>query len=168
MQALAVKLLPMFQLKRLFRIGKFTRKPGNAADSAHTATLLAITTDPDDRAALREIAASFAWNISIVDTLSAAMAALKAQPAPLVICDSELPDHDWRDVLAGIAGLPQPVCVLLASRVSDEYLLNEVTRHHGYDVVIKPFQREALRRAVTFAWSWCGWTSRNPDETRHA
>ena len=69
--------------------------------------------------------------------------------------------QDRRDVLAKIASQPQAVCVLLASRVMDDYLWHQVIRHHGYDVVAKPFQPEELRRAVTFAWSWRGWAYRH-------
>jgi hypothetical protein len=78
-----------------------------------------------------------------------------------VICDREISGEDWRDALVRIAGLPQAVCVLLASSVVDEYLWHQVIENHGYDVVAKPFQSEALRRAVTFAWSWRGWEHRN-------
>ena len=69
-------------------------------------------------------------------------------------------------MLAKIAALPQAICVLLASSVADQYLWNQVIQHHGYDVVIKPFQPEDLRRAVTFAWSWRGWTARHYAEAQ--
>ena len=153
----------MFHLKQLFRIGKSApaAPPKSALLASESIKLVAITQNQEDRKSLRDIAASFAWNISIVDSSAAAVDLLQQQPTPLVICDGDLNGEDWRAALSRIAALPQAVCVLLASRVTDEYLRNEVTRCHGYDIVIKPFQREELRRAVTFAWSWRGWTSRH-------
>jgi len=127
--------------------------------------LVAITQNPVDAEALRNIAAGYDWRISIVGSSDAAIALLKAQSTPLVICDRDITGEAWRDVLAKIAALPQAVCVLLASHVVDDYLWNQVIRHHGYDVVVKPFQPEGLRRAVTFAWSWRGWAHRHYAES---
>jgi DNA-binding NtrC family response regulator len=118
----------------------------------------------DDSETLQELAASYGWRISIVGSSDAAVALLKEQPTPLVICDRDLTGEAWGDVLAKIAAQPQAVCVLLASRVIDDYLWQQVIRHHGYDVIAKPFQPEELRRAVTFAWSWRGWAYRHPAE----
>jgi DNA-binding response OmpR family regulator len=126
--------------------------------------LVAITQSPDDAETLRRIATNSGWSISIVDSSSAAIASLNDQPTPLVICDRDLSGESWRDVLAKIAALPQAVCILLASSVVDDYLWRQVIRHHGYDVVTKPFQPEGLRRAVTFAWSWRGWAYRHHAE----
>jgi DNA-binding NtrC family response regulator len=162
----------MFDLRRLVHMGRFTRHPAPAAAGGVLAAgepikLVAILQSPDDSKALREIAGSYNWNVSIVDSSGAAIALLKEQPTPLVICDRDLSGEDWRDVLAKIAALPQAICVLLASRVADQYLWNQVIQHHGYDLVVKPFQSEELRRAVTFAWSWRGWTSRHYPEARN-
>lgn len=151
-------------MRRLLQIGKSAQQPGQDATApvpCEPVKLVAITQSPDTGDALRRIAGSYAWRISIADSSGAAIALLKGQPTPLVICDRDLSGEDWRDVLAKIAALPQAVCVLLASPVVDEYLWNQVIQHHGYDVVAKPFQREDLRRAVTFAWSWRGWTFRH-------
>jgi DNA-binding NtrC family response regulator len=122
---------------------------------------VAITQNPDEAEKLRQIASGCGWRISIVDSSSAAIASLNDQPTPLVICDRDLAGEGWRDVLAKIAAVPRAVCVLLASGVVDDYLWNDVIRHHGYDVVAKPFQPEELHRVVTFAWSWRGWAHRH-------
>ena len=156
----------MFDLRRLVHMGRSARKEtpeqtGKTLFLKETIRLTVITENPDDAETLREIAFHCNWRISIVDSSSAAIASLDDQPTPLVICDRDLSGEPWRDVLAKIAALPQAVCVLLASRVVDDYLWHQVIRHHGYDVVAKPFQHEQLRRAVTFAWSWRGWAHRH-------
>jgi DNA-binding NtrC family response regulator len=160
----------MLDLKRLAHMGRSTRQPASEPTRRTLALgepvkLVAITQDPDDAEALGQIAAGYGWRISIVGSSDAAIALLKEQPTPLVICDRDISGEAWRDVLAKIAALPRAVCVLLASRVVDDYLWNQVIRHHGYDVVVKPFQPEQLRRAVTFAWSWRGWAHRHYTES---
>lgn len=160
----------MFDLKRLAHMGRFTRQPAfeparRTLALGEPVKLVAITQNPDDAETLRQIAAGYGWRISIVGSSDAAIALLKEQPTPLVICDRDISGEAWRDVLAKVAALPQAVCVLLASRVVDDYLWNQVIRHHGYDVVVKPFQPEQLRRAVTFAWSWRGWAHRHYTES---
>jgi len=126
--------------------------------------LVAIVENSYDSETLGQLAASNGWRISIVGSSEAAIALLKEQPTPLVICDRDLSGEAWSDVLAKIAAQPQAVCVLLASSVIDDYLWQQVIRHHGYDVIAKPFQPEELRRAVAFAWSWRGWAYRHPAE----
>jgi len=147
-------------------MGKSERQPApeqgaGAALAVDPVRLVAITDRPDDYSTLQQIATGYRWKISIVSSSNAAIACLNEQPTPLVICDRDLAGEDWREVLARIAALPQAVCVLLASRVVDDYLWRQVIRNHGYDVVSKPFQPEELRRAVTFAWSWRGWAHRH-------
>jgi len=159
----------MFDFRRLVHMGKPERqaareRAAGTALAAEPVKLVAITERSDDSAALRQIASDYRWRISIVGSSDAAVASLNEQPTPLVICDRDLASEDWREVLAKIAALPQAVCVLLASRVVDDYLWRQVIRNHGYDVVSKPFQPEELRRAVTFAWSWRGWAHRHYSE----
>ena len=159
----------MFDLRRLVHMGRSTRQPaldpaGRSHSPGEPVNLVAITQNPDDAERLRQIASHCGWRISIVDSSTAAIASLNTQQTPLVICDCDLSGEAWRDVLAKIAALPQAVCVLLASRVIDDYLWHQVIRHHGYDVVAKPFHPEELRRAVTFAWSWRGWAYRHHAE----
>lgn len=157
----------MFDLRRLVHLRRSTRQTA-AEQIARTSSLsepvrlVAIIQNSYDSEALRQLAAIYGWRISIVGSSDAAIALLKEQPIPLVICDRDLVGEAWPDVLAKVAAQPQAVCVLLASSVMDDYLWHQVIRHNGYDVVAKPFQPEELRRAVTFAWSWRGWAHRHP------
>jgi DNA-binding NtrC family response regulator len=157
----------MFDLRRLVHIGRSSRQPTpgpGTLSPREPVKLVAITQNPDDAEMLRRIASDCGWRIAIVGSSSAAIASLNDQPTPLVICDRDISGESWHDVLEKIAALPQAVCVLLASRVVDDYLWHQVIRHHGYDVVAKPFHHEELRRAVKFAWSWRGWSYRHQAE----
>lgn len=71
----------------------------------------------------------------------------------IVILDRDLASPDWRPVVRQFASQPNCACVILASRVIDDYLFEEVIKHGGYDVLAKPFQDRELIHTLEFAWS---------------
>lgn len=129
--------------------------------SDHRFNVLSIIPDAGEAGKLRQIADNEGWRLRVVSSPEQALAVLREYPAAVVICDRDLPGDDWREVLRRIYRLPQPPSVLLASDVSDDYLWQEVVQHHGYDVLVKPFRREEVVRAVHFASSWRGWIHRH-------
>jgi two-component system response regulator FlrC len=147
----------MLSWKRLLTtwIGRLPRpfEGSTAAETAEQMSVLIITQNTADRDSLRSIGALHGWQVLSAESCDEAIARLKERSVPLVICDQDIPGS-WRDTIARIAFLPQPICILLASRVIDEYLLREVIHHHGYDVIVKPFRAEDLIRSLTFAWTW--------------
>ncbi len=130
-------------------------------DEPDQVRLLAITRGAEEKSALARIAGDLHWKLSIAESAEEAIQLLGDEPLPLVICDRDLPDEDWRTTVARIAGRRDVLCVVLASSVVDDYLWDEVIKQRGYDVVNKPFEADQLRRAVTFAWSWKRWYMRS-------
>ena len=61
---------------------------------------------------------------------------------------------DWRAGIKRIASAQCHPCVLLASRVADENMRQEVIRHHGYDVLPRSADRDQVVQAIQFAWFW--------------
>jgi|SRR5579872_7375434 len=149
----------MFDLRRLVHWKRPEPQP-----AGEPVKLVAITQNPEDALALSRIASGYGWKISIVGSSNEAVASLNAPVTPLVICDRDLSGESWREVLKKLAAQTEPVCVLVASRVLDDYLWNDVIRHHGYDVVVKPFEPATVHRVVSFAWSWRGWAHRHQVE----
>ena len=153
----------MIDLKRWFSFSKSKGRrlsPEADANSANgsrvSVRLLAILPAMEDAEQLRQIAGGLGWSVSIVNTPAEAIARLQTEQVTAAICDQDLGEEDWRAVMNRIATLPRSPCVLLASRVMDQYLWNEVILNRGYDVVSKPFQGEELRRVVAFAVSFPG------------
>ena len=138
------------------------RRPGRPEHQrpAYRPPIVAAIKAEEDRALFEEIAQSFRWTVSVVPSLTEAVAAMNADPAPLLVYDRDFDDVDWRTAIAQAVAQHPGICVLLASQVTDQYLWNEVVRHGGYDVVLKPFRREQLNRAVTFASNWMEWSAR--------
>jgi len=152
----------MFSFWRLFhRINGATScavdMPSESGCPAGSIRVVAITPDARDRALLARIADQFGWTFTAVASTASALGALLPNAAHLVICDRELPGEDWQDALPKLAAAPQVVGVLLASTVADDYLWDEVIKHRGFDVVVKPYDAEQLHRIVTFAQSSKRW-----------
>ncbi len=104
-----------------------------------------------DRPALRAALEGSGWTLVWADDCRHACTLLSVHPLSTVICDRDLPGADWREALRAMLSTPAQVCVILASRVADEYLWREVIRRGGFDIVAKPFQREEVLRTLGFA-----------------
>jgi DNA-binding response OmpR family regulator len=70
----------------------------------------------------------------------------------VIICDSHLPDGDWKDILSQVQVLPEPPYVVVASGLASDCLWAEVLNLGGYDVLAKPFIREEVVRVAGLAW----------------
>jgi DNA-binding NtrC family response regulator len=70
---------------------------------------------------------------------------------PIVICDRDLPDGGWRQLLQETEALPSPPKLIVSSRFADEELWMEVLRAGGHDVLRTPFEAGEAYRVVRFA-----------------
>jgi DNA-binding NtrC family response regulator len=137
-------------------------KPGLSRPSLHrddraaiaAITVIGLAFTDKDRGVLAEVCSRKQWNVLFADTCDQARAALDQVKAPVILCDRDLPGDEWRDVVQVLASFPHRACVILISRVVDDYLWNEVVQRGGYDVLIKPLREEDVARAVRLAWSY--------------
>ncbi len=83
--------------------------------------------------------------------LEAALYLRSGQPC-VVLCERDLADCDWKDVLEVAASLPDPPPLIVTSRVADECLWAEVLNLGGFDVLAKPLDKQEVRIVLTFAW----------------
>jgi FixJ family two-component response regulator len=114
-----------------------------------------LVVDDRDRASLSSLEEHDHWQVHIEDNPS--LTALSKLESPIIIWDRDLTGGDWRNIVHALASLPQRPCVLLLSRVVDDYLWNEVVRVGGYDVLSKPLKEAEVVRVVRLAWSY--WAS---------
>jgi DNA-binding response OmpR family regulator len=126
-------------------------------ETAPHVRILAVTQNAVEWSRLQEIANQCGWTLLWARDCDAAISLLAADAIPIVICDRDLPGQDWRSALQRIGASRQPICILLASSVSDEYLWREVVQHRGFDVLTKPFQPDRVQKVVNLAQSWDGW-----------
>jgi DNA-binding response OmpR family regulator len=71
----------------------------------------------------------------------------------VLICESNLSDGSWRDVLSGLAAEAAAPPLILVSRLADDHLWAEVLNLGGYDVLSKPFDAREVLWSVHHACS---------------
>lgn len=71
-----------------------------------------------------------------------AVAHLSRSTISVVICDTDLSDDDWKDVLQHVLQARSALVLIVTSRVADHSLWAEVLNLGGYDVLTQPFDGE--------------------------
>lgn len=123
--------------------------------------ILAIGNDEADGEVLRGMLPDPNWAVLKSHGCAEAFRRLSHRAVQLVVCDCDLPDGSWRNVLDYCHGLRRPPLVIVASRNADEVLWAEVLDMGGQDVLAKPFHRDEVLCALRLAWlSWV-----NPPES---
>jgi DNA-binding response OmpR family regulator len=92
------------------------------------------------------------WTLYTVGGWAEAMRVLDRSPVPVVLCESELPDGNWKDLLRAAAVVPNPPVMIVTSRLADERLWAEVLNLGGYDVLATPFDASEITRVISSAW----------------
>ena len=123
------------------------------------AVLLAVLSDPADTMMVSHLADAHEWIVICESTVEKANDVLNQREIPVVLFDREASDEDWRPAMWGFAHSACHPSILLASPVSDPYLFDEVIKHSGYDVIVKPLVETELRRVVNLAFAF--WRSRH-------
>jgi DNA-binding NtrC family response regulator len=123
-------------------------------DNPGGTALLIVTDDLVFLAELRSAATACAWRVRHAPSFDEASVILATEPIPIVVYDSDLAEEHWRLVLPRLGAVATDSCILLASRVADEYLWQEVVRHHGYDILVKSGGTERMISTLQFAWFW--------------
>lgn len=114
----------------------------------------------EHRAQFQEIARLFGWTAFVCGSWDEGISMLDLKRPTILVYDRDLSDGDWRTAMSKLIALYPSIYVLLASTVTDQYLWNEVIRYGGYDVVLKPFRAEEMRRTVNFASTSMEWSVR--------
>jgi len=93
--------------------------------------------------------------IEACDGLGAALELLSQRGFAVVICESELADGTWRDLLNSMPVSGGRPALVVTSRLADEYLWAEALNLGAFDVLAQPFHPEEVCRVVHAAWrSW--------------
>ena len=110
--------------------------------------ILAVGLDEEDQGILREVFSRFGWILVTAGTIAEAVRSLEHYPAPVILCESDLPDGNWADVVEVGTTRERPSNVIVTSRLADDRLWADVLNLGGYDVLAKPLASGELFRAV--------------------
>ena len=113
--------------------------------------VLVVNPRRDDLLSLRGLLPSN-WTLYIAGDAAGAKQILSQNSIPVLLCESELPDGNWKDLLAAVAEIPSPPLLIVTSRLADEFLWAEVLNLGGYDVLAKPFNSLEFIRVLSMAW----------------
>jgi len=113
---------------------------------------LVVSPFEEDLRSLRGTLASSNWTLYVASGAAEAQKILRQTAIPVILCERELPDGNWKDLLAAAAGLEYPPLVIVTSRLADESLWAEVLNLGGYDVLAKPFIPIEVIRVMSMAW----------------
>lgn len=91
------------------------------------------------------------WNLNYASTLNSGLEAVTRNQITMVICEAELPDGNWRDLLQGLTKFPKPPLLIVVSNLVDEKLWEEVLNRGGYEMLMKPFDTIEVRRTIALA-----------------
>lgn len=115
------------------------------------ATLVALVESDADRQLISRVQSAHNWNVHFALGLGDAWEALNGRSTPILLCQRDYTGTNWRDVIRTASRTIKPSYTVLASRVVDDYLWNELIRWGGHDLVTQPLRAEDLLRAVRLA-----------------
>jgi DNA-binding response OmpR family regulator len=92
------------------------------------------------------------WDVLSAASLEQALALLDDNAVAVVICERDLPDGYWRDLLCAPSRADQVPLLIVTSRLADEGLWVEVLHEGGFDVIPKPLCERDVRWVLASAW----------------
>jgi DNA-binding NtrC family response regulator len=115
-------------------------------------TVLAISDCAEDQRWLSGVFQRTNWRLLHVRSIREATEVLKTNRVPVVLCESVLPDGNWKSLLGCFAQTSDEPLLVVTSRHADDRLWAEVLNLGGYDVLSKPFDHAEVVRVISAAW----------------
>ncbi len=113
---------------------------------------LAISPFEKDLSFLQRMFDEANWRLYKAHTCREAMTELNRERMPVVICERQLPDGNWKDMLSQLAPLPERPRLIVMSSQADERLWSEVLNMGGFDVLAVPLREVEVGYAIGSAW----------------
>jgi DNA-binding response OmpR family regulator len=127
--------------------------------SLDSISILLVSPYQKDHTNLRHVLHHADWKITRASDLGEATLILHERAPSVILCERDLPDGNWKDLLDQAAQHKNPAMVLVISAHADNGLWAEVLNLGGYDVLMKPFDVSEVTRVVRMAWQrWRGRT----------
>jgi hypothetical protein len=130
--------------------------PTSRGNLSPVITIVCLLADKDDRAVLGELAGNHRWELVTTENLERTAELAKRIDPQVILLDRDLSGADWRSSISACAA-SSAACVVLVSKVVDDYLWNDVVLNGGYEVLPKPLRDDQVLRAVSLAQTY--WTS---------
>ncbi len=122
------------------------------AEPVCSVSVLTVSPFESDLVILSNVISHSAWNHRSARSLEEARTALMVEDAQVVLCETELPDGDWKETLEFTTELQIPPELIVLSRNADERLWATVLNLGAWDVLTPPFLPKDVYRTVHHAY----------------
>jgi DNA-binding NtrC family response regulator len=114
--------------------------------------VLAVSPHEADHACLRAIFSHSNWSIFGAHGWHEALPLLDRNRITVLLCERDLPDGNWKNLLDALAALPLPPMLIVTSSDVNASLWADALNAGAYDVLSKPFDRTEVTRIISLAW----------------
>lgn len=110
--------------------------------------VLVVSSDSESRQTLLQILVQYALEPVCSSTVKEARAVLARQPVLLAICEADLTDGTFRDLLRAVQDSKARIPVVVASRLDDTDAYLEAMGSGAFDFIARPYLRSEVERIV--------------------
>jgi DNA-binding response OmpR family regulator len=128
--------------------------------------VLLVSPLDDDHRFLTQILRHSKWKYFVARSRAEALTFLRDNTVPVLICEADLGDGTWRDLLEDTSRMEHIPLLIVTSRLADDVLWAEVLNLGGYNVLAQPFDSREVFRVVGNAW--LHWKNREKYSTLYA
>jgi DNA-binding NtrC family response regulator len=119
--------------------------------------ILVVNGSREETGEFRRLLNGSDWALQAVASVAAAGEWLARNSTPVVLCESRLPDGDWKDILRLATEMNTHPNVVVTSRLADDRLWAEVLNLGGYDVLALPASAAEIYQTLSSACrNWNG------------
>ena len=152
-------------VKRPYNIARPDPRQNDVIEASGVVSL-AISQNERDLAFLQYMFDDANWTLYKARTYRAAMFQLSRNQVHVIICECQLPDGNWQDVLSHLAPWADRPRLIVISNHADERLWSEVLAMGGLDVLATPLKETEL--AYVIGSAWLDWKDECERATKHA
>ena len=113
---------------------------------------LAVSPNETDLLFLQHMFDDANWKLYKAHTYREAMSQLNRHRVPIIVCEHQLPDGSWKEVLSHLAQLADRHWLIVISKHADEHLWSEVLALGGYDLLETPLKESEAGYVIGSAW----------------
>ena len=116
-------------------------------------TVLSVSPYEGDHQVLRSIVSRSNWALLCASDCHDAWRLVHSAPVSVVITERRFPDgFSWRELTEEMGNMQDAPAVIVAAPSDSESVWDQAIAAGAFDVLVKPFQPDDVRRAISMAW----------------
>ena len=111
-------------------------------------SILTVSSFDEDHRATEAILRRSKWDHHTARTIAEALRLMRSADVSVILCERDLPDGSWKDLLTAVADPELAPRLILISALADECLWAEALNLGAYDLLAQPFYEPEVRRIL--------------------